>query len=1851
MHHLAHTILPISAKSPEAFTAYANQLGDFLSSKRDYRKPELVTTLDTGRKQFTEARGVIEHRDGRGWKVYRGEAMRHFDVRGTSKNLIWCFPGQGMMIDWSILTELRGYAVFAERFDAVLAGFRGALGTALFDEKVAAFLPASDSPLPSPGSHGTVSDQVLVFALQMALGALWYSQGFRPAAVIGHSVGEYPAAVFAGVLTQDEAIALVALRAQAMDSVEHDGFMCQVRATPHEITDILKETGLEVACLNTPDQTVVSGHGYKFDSLRNLCEASGFSYRKLQVAGAFHSKLMESAADSLGGASFELNGSEMDVRLFETCRCGLTPIDGLAYWSAQMRGTVDFVAAVEQSLAEVARPIFLEIGFGRTLGNFACAIARANPETDCAVVAGISGPNDVVPSTIAHLYSAGYDFSWHDLNGTAADRIVALPGYRFHKTEIASQTGAGRPCRTSRNELPALGNLPARNMQIFDMSPHDTSWLQGHQVCDAFVVPAAGMLAMMLEAAAPPIGGADLHLRDIVFEAPISLKRSTDSVRIGIQVERGIDPRIALYSKAEDVSEWTRNAIAVIDKHLDWPTLPPERQAVAKPGPSADELYARFSEQGLEYEALYKRIEDLAWTENEGLARIASLEDPARLAPLVTTLDAMLQVSDWTQRKSNSNMVLLPAAIGELSFSSCGAFAEASEVRASCDVQPDAIMVDRAGAPIISLRSIRFSSQTFPEAAPPLLVPRWVEINSPQDLQSADKVVAEAEVIGQGFAADPVACAEVDAYSEQIGKLEALVLRRMRTTVGLDDLNRIATRNYPLPETEHQTVARRRQGALAELARMALAVESGPHSRDDMPLVAKEHEVAIAAVDLLPQYLSGAMRGEDVLFGHGRGDALRAYYQNSFILRRANSAVARIVENRASRMASGQVRILEVGGGTGATTEGVLSRLQKVAGLTVDYVFTDVSRGLLSAAEKRFGHIDGFRTVSLDLNRPSAFAKLDGSFDIILGVDVVHATRDIRATVDQLASRTRSNGLFLLVEDTEKLAWVDLAFGMLDGWWDYSDDRDAHPLLDFDSWSDLLGDRFREVRSIDLCAGGAKPVVAREGLFICSDPVVQQPAYETLRVNRDYLQGYDPDILDRWLSDRITKGAREFVILSDFDRSLDPSLVNAYARFCIDLLNLAGERSDSCRIILCSRSEGMPVAGGMEGALARVAAAEASRVEVLALQLPTLDAPTVDAGIDAFLQNRGDHLNARVVDGVVMIPQLTAADTGNAFRAPSENDAMVLFGGESEIALAIARNQARLGVKRIVLAGRREARKATLSALAAIRDMGSDATYIVADVTDLHAVRAVADGLDAQRPAVLNLAGRLSDNNLQHIQPDDLVGIMEPKVRGSWNILQAFADRSADLILFSSTSVYLGNAGQAAHAMACAYLEELACAAANDSTNIKSVAWGPWKNVGITARMGLNALLSKDGEAALSTRTGLKCLKIIRLLSGPNYVAGDLTSAKLQRRNWFSALYPDGASHAITIKPNADATIQPGEVGEMPVQSVVSQVLGVTREKLHTTKSLDANGIDSLQKIEIRLGLEDLCGNHVSLSLLDDDATLGEIELAFAETMRRRSAEASGAKKVGVSPVNRPCTKAFFFEGIFGRVGSEAGLRGVVGDAVEIIALASGDHADLDMVSAAVRLADQVEQHQPDSNIILLGHSYGVALAYSVAAELVVRGRKIAHFYALDGLLAPVLSRHHVSHLGDADFQKLLLESRKDIRSCVPFDTERVAVQNLRRIFKNNCRLAASRQTYTAVDFPLTLVLPGDDNVTGITEQLFHENMELIQASTEVTLFEPVMDVIHSSGDHFSMVRLPFIRSTGEALMTLTCPPTSHDLA
>jgi acyl transferase domain-containing protein/trans-aconitate methyltransferase len=206
--------------------------------------------------------------------------------------------------------------------------------------------------------------------------------------------------------------------------------------------------------------------------------------------------------------------------------------------------------------------------------------------------------------------------------------------------------------------------------------------------------------------------------------------------------------------------------------------------------------------------------------------------------------------------------------------------------------------------------------------------------------------------------------------------------------------------------------------------------------------------------------LAAVVRGREspleTLFPGGSFELAQGLYERSATMRYINQLAASAIATVADSIGPArQVRVLEIGAGTGGTSSALLAALP--AG-RLRYRFTDISHAFLEPAQQRFGYLSGVEFGLLDLEHDiEAQGYAPGSFDVIASANAVHAVKDLRGALVRLRRLLAPGGVLMLVESTEHFAYFDMTTGLIEGWQHFADDlRGEHPLLAPQAWLDAL---------------------------------------------------------------------------------------------------------------------------------------------------------------------------------------------------------------------------------------------------------------------------------------------------------------------------------------------------------------------------------------------------------------------------------------------------------------------------------------------------------------------------------------------------------------------------------------------------------------------------------------------------------------------------------------------------------------------------------------------------------------------------------------------------------------------------
>jgi phthiocerol/phenolphthiocerol synthesis type-I polyketide synthase E len=243
-----------------------------------------------------------------------------------------------------------------------------------------------------------------LFVSEYALAQLWLSLGVRPAALIGHSLGEYTAAVIAGVLTLEDALALVAVRARLFERLPPSA-MLSVGMSEEEVTPFL-DPSVSLAAVNAPSQCVVSGNVDAIESLHERLAELGVRVRRLRLSTAGHSSLVDAIVDEFAEATRGISVERPSVPCISNVSgTWLADDEALdsSYWVRHLRATVRFGNGVATLLTRAR--IVLEVGPGTTLSTL--VRQAASTAGSATTISSLGHPLDATPEAAALAAAAG----------------------------------------------------------------------------------------------------------------------------------------------------------------------------------------------------------------------------------------------------------------------------------------------------------------------------------------------------------------------------------------------------------------------------------------------------------------------------------------------------------------------------------------------------------------------------------------------------------------------------------------------------------------------------------------------------------------------------------------------------------------------------------------------------------------------------------------------------------------------------------------------------------------------------------------------------------------------------------------------------------------------------------------------------------------------------------------------------------------------------------------------------------------------------------------------------------------------------------------------------------------------------------------------------------------------------------------------------------------------------------------------------------------------------------------------------------------------------------------------------
>ncbi len=431
-------VVAISAKSKFSLRGNLERYLSYLENHPDVALPDLsysttarryhhnhrvavaVSTVDQAKKQLSSYLKAVDS---------------HKPIPPTGPpSVVFAFTGQGSSYKSSNYELFHASPTFR---DEILN-----LDTLAQGQGFPSFIPAIDGSHEKGYQHSPVVTQLALVATEIALAKYWSSLGVKPDVVVGHSLGEYAALQVAGVLAANDALFLVGRRAQLLEQKCLVGShkMLAVRTSLAQIEQVASGKPYEVACINGPRETVLSGTAEEIQSLVAPLEAAEHKSTVLDVAFAFHSSQMDPILDSFEtlaktGVIFHEPSTPVISPLL-----GRVVFDGKAFDATYLRRatreTVNFLGGLETAqriLTIDDSMVWVEIGPHPVSTSF---VKATLPSTGVAVPSFRRGENNWVTlaQSLAALHNAGVEVGWHEFHRPFEKtlRLLDLPTYAWN---------------------------------------------------------------------------------------------------------------------------------------------------------------------------------------------------------------------------------------------------------------------------------------------------------------------------------------------------------------------------------------------------------------------------------------------------------------------------------------------------------------------------------------------------------------------------------------------------------------------------------------------------------------------------------------------------------------------------------------------------------------------------------------------------------------------------------------------------------------------------------------------------------------------------------------------------------------------------------------------------------------------------------------------------------------------------------------------------------------------------------------------------------------------------------------------------------------------------------------------------------------------------------------------------------------------------------------------------------------------------------------------------------------------------------------------------------------------------
>ncbi len=420
-----------SAKNSSAVEAMVKETAEYFQSNRDINLADAAYTYQVGRQAFSHRYHCVAGDHAQALDMLSCDLPALQVVPDNAPQVAFLFPGQGSQfvgMGRELYEQESEYQYYLDICANHLTPLLGCdIRPLIFGEVANAQALLQQTQYTQPA----------LFSVGYALAKQWEAWGVKANGMLGHSVGEYVAATLAGVFSLEDALTLIAKRGELISRLP-GGSMVAVQLSESEVRTYIESEQLDIAAVNTPNKTVVSGDEQAIKILEKKLALSNVPHQRLSTSHAFHSRHLVPILNDFKKALSLCELHVPKIPFISNVSGNWITEDEVVrgdYWVRHLREAVNFRDGIKNLSAD-GEWVFLEVGPGQSLGKFVQQSGVSG-----RVIPSLLSPRAEVQrsdygdllSAIGALWESGLWIDWQSFYGKEKRRRIPLPTYPFQR--------------------------------------------------------------------------------------------------------------------------------------------------------------------------------------------------------------------------------------------------------------------------------------------------------------------------------------------------------------------------------------------------------------------------------------------------------------------------------------------------------------------------------------------------------------------------------------------------------------------------------------------------------------------------------------------------------------------------------------------------------------------------------------------------------------------------------------------------------------------------------------------------------------------------------------------------------------------------------------------------------------------------------------------------------------------------------------------------------------------------------------------------------------------------------------------------------------------------------------------------------------------------------------------------------------------------------------------------------------------------------------------------------------------------------------------------------------------------